>query len=592
MSERLLIGLLAAAFAVSLSEACSHQGGGAGTGSAGNGSSGTGNTGQAGTGSGNTSGNAGTTGNAGDTGSGGSATGTGNNVGAAGMTGGGNTSGGAGTMGGAGTTGAGGMVASLEMIDNLEDNDRHIIMANGRQGPWHSFNNTTSAGNQQPPLGTAFVANAGGANNTAYAVHSTGSGFQFGGVGFDLNNADPTGTPESSQSLAYNASAFNGVTFWAKGSGTLRVEFAMRSFVPTDRGGSCSSNCWNVYGANTPTLTGNWTQITIPWAGMQREQGGTSPAFNASELMSVSFKGGGTFDFWIDEVAFTRAGGGPGSGGTTGRGGTTGSAGTSGAAGRGGTTGTAGTSGMAGTTGTGGNEPMPPPITSGGMNAWASRYWDCCKPACGWTGNTGGRQPIKSCSSSNQTLGSYTDKNACEGGGTAYMCWNGAPWQVGPSLSYGYVAASGSNYSCGRCYQLQFNGSGHNGVSNNLNGKMMIVQVINNGGVAQDQFDLLLPGGGVGALNACGGSSGPGGQWNVSNSDLGAQYGGFLAACSGDINAKKSCVMNKCTQVFANKPDLLAGCTWFVNWFEVADNPNLVAKEIACPQMIKDHGLP
>ena len=55
------------------------------------------------------------------------------------------------------------------------------------------------------------------------------------------------------QSMAYNASAFNGVTFWAKGSGTLRVEFAMRSFVPTDRGGSCTSNCWNVYGANTPS---------------------------------------------------------------------------------------------------------------------------------------------------------------------------------------------------------------------------------------------------------------------------------------------------------------------------------------------------
>ena len=389
------------------------------------------------------------------------------------------------------------------------------------------------------------------------------------------------------QSQAYNASAFNGLTFWAKGSGTLRIEFAMRSFVPTDRGGTCTSNCWNVYGANTPTLTSNWTQITIPWAGMQREQGGTSPAFNASELMSISFKGGGTFDFWIDEVAFTRTGGGPGSGGTTGaagRGGTTGNAGTTGTAGRGGTTGTAGTTGMAGTTGTGGNEPMPPPITSGGMNAWASRYWDCCKPACGWTGNTGGRQPIKSCNMQNQTLGSYTDRNACESGGTAFMCWNGAPWQVGPNLSYGYVAASGSNYSCGRCYQLQFNGSGHNGLSNNLNGKMMIVQVINNGGVAQDQFDLLIPGGGVGALNACSN------QWGTS--DLGATYGGFLANCSGDTNAKKSCVMNKCMQVFGNKADLMAGCNWFVNWFEVADNPNLVAKEIACPQMIKDRGLP
>ena len=57
---------------------------------------------------------------------------------------------------------------------------------------------------------------------------------------------------------------------------------------------------------------------------------------------------------------------------------------------------------------------MPPPITSGGQNAWASRYWDCCKPACGWTGNTGGKTPIKSCNMQNQTLSSYDGKNACE----------------------------------------------------------------------------------------------------------------------------------------------------------------------------------
>ncbi len=577
MSKRLLIGLLAAAFAVSLSEACSHQGGSGNPGSAGNGSSG--NTGQAGTGSGNTSGSAGTTGSAGDTGSGGSATGTGNSVGAAGTMGSAGTTGSGNTSGGAGTTGAGGMVASLEMIDNLEDNDRHIIMANGRQGPWHSFNNTTSSGNQQPPIGTAFVANAGGANNTAYAVHSTGSGFQFGGVGFDLNNADPTGTPESSQSQPYNASAFNGVTFWAKGSGTLRVEFAMRSFVPTDRGGTCSSNCWNVYGANTPTLTGNWTQITIPWAGMQREQGGTSPAFNASELMSVSFKGGGTFDFWIDEVAFTRAGGNPGTAGTSGaagRGGTTGNAGTSGAAGRGGTTGTAGTTGMAGTTGTGGNEPMPPPITSGGMNAWASRYWDCCKPACGWKEAISSGNPMMSCDMNNQSLGgNYTATNACTNG-NAFMCWSGVPWQVGPNLSYGFAAASGSNYRCGRCYQLQFDGRGHDGQNNSvLNGKMMIVQVINNGGVAGDQFDLLIPGGGVGQFNACSK------QWGTS--DLGATYGGFLAGCNGN----KTCVQQKCQTIFGDKPDLLAGCNWFLGWFGGADNPTMQAKQIACPQMIK-----
>ena len=165
------------------------------------------------------------------------------------------------------------------------------------------------------------------------------------------------------------------------------------------------------------------------------------------------------------------------------------------------------------------------------------------------------------------------------------MCWNGAPWQVGPNLSYGFVAASGGNYSCGRCYQLQFTGSGHNGGSNSLNGKMMIVQVINNGGVAQDQFDLLIPGGGVGALNACGTPIGPVGRVD---SDLGAQYGGFLTGCNGDTN----CVHQKCQTVFANKPDLMAGCEWFLGWFGAADNPNLVAKEIACPAMLKARGLP
>ena len=169
------------------------------------------------------------------------------------------------------------------------------------------------------------------------------------------------------------------------------------------------------------------------------------------------------------------------------------------------------------------------------------------------------------------------------------MCWNGAPFQVGPNLSYGFVAASGPNYSCGRCYQLQFTGSGHNNVNNSLNGKMMIVQVINNGGVAQDQFDLLIPGGGVGALNACGTQAN---QWGVSNSDLGAQYGGFLANCGGDTNAKKSCVMAKCNQIFANKPELMAGCQWFVDWFGVADNPNVVYKEITCPNLLKQRGLP
>ncbi len=246
--------------------------------------------------------------------------------------------------------------------------------------------------------------------------------------------------------------------------------------------------------------------------------------------------------------------------------------GTGGSSGAGGSSSSGGTSnGSGGTFGGGGGQP---PRIDGGTPAWASRYWDCCKPACGWQGNVQSGGPMKSCSRENQPLGGNDDRNACESGGSAYMCWSGVPWAVSDTLAYGFAAASGDNYRCGACYQLQFTGSGHHG--NNagaqaLNGKTMIIQVINNGGVASDQFDILIPGGGVGDFDAC--TS----QWGVS--DLGARYGGFMGGCNGDAG----CVRNKCNEVFADKPDLMRGCDWFLDWYEAADNPNLVYAPIDCP---------
>lgn len=266
---------------------------------------------------------------------------------------------------------------------------------------------------------------------------------------------------------------------------------------------------------------------------------------------------------------------GTGAGGST-SGGKSGSGGSS-TGGQGGTMGGGGNSSTGGSA-TGGTPPTehPPPIQNG-QNAWVSRYWDCCKPACGWSGNLRTGSPMVSCSKEDQPLSDFDARNACENGGSAFMCWDGAPWAVSDKLALGYAAASGPNYVCGRCFQLQFTGSSHNGNGQStqpLNGKTMIVQVINNGGVEQDQFDLLVPGGGVGLLNACDD------QWG--NVDLGAQYGGFMAACNGD----KGCTRNRCQSVFGDKPELMAGCEWFLEWYNGADNPNVQYKQIPCPQSL------
>lgn len=86
-----------------------------------------------------------------------------------------------------------------------------------------------------------------------------------------------------------------------------------------------------------------------------------------------------------------------------------------------------------------------------------TRYWDCCKGSCGWSGKASVNQPIKSCDKSDNPLANMAAKNGCESGGTAYMCTNQSPWAVNDSLAYGFAAvklAGGTESSwCCACYE-------------------------------------------------------------------------------------------------------------------------------------------
>jgi hypothetical protein len=222
-------------------------------------------------------------------------------------------------------------------------------------------------------------------------------------------------------------------------------------------------------------------------------------------------------------------------------------------------------------------------------DGYATRYWDCCKAHCGWKANVpASLNPVNSCSTTNVQLGDANLKSSCDGG-PSHMCWGLTPFAVSPTLSYGYAATSSGDV-CGRCYLLQFKGTSFNAPgdpgSAALAGKSMIVQATNIGGdVGNGQFDILVPGGGVGAFNAC--SS----QWGVSNAELGAQYGGLVAACKQELgfNASlaqyKACLTGRCNSVFGSRglTDLQKGCQWYADWFEAADNPALKFKEVPCP---------
>ena len=109
-----------------------------------------------------------------------------------------------------------------------------------------------------------------------------------------------------------------------------------------------------------------------------------------------------------------------------------------------------------------------------------------------------------------------------------------------------------------------------------------MVQVINIGNIAQGQFDIMIPGGGVGGFNACSN------QWGVSGSALGEQYGGVMLACqkkNNEIEARKTCTKSACDSLFSasNLSMLKAGCDWTVDWLNAAYNPKMVFQQVTCP---------
>jgi hypothetical protein len=218
--------------------------------------------------------------------------------------------------------------------------------------------------------------------------------------------------------------------------------------------------------------------------------------------------------------------------------------------------------------------PACTPPTSG-TAGYATRYWDCCKPSCGSS---------HTCAADGVTRNDGA-QDSCQGG-SAYECYDMAPQIVSDSLAYAFAAYDGA--SCGTCFQLTFTGKSNDGTqdtgSEQICGKSITVQVVNTGGLQSGQFDLLIPGGGVGANDACAT------EWKVSTSQLGVQYGGLMLQCEqqDDYNYSEymACTTSACQSIFANSATMETGCEFIISWMKGANNPSVMYTQVTCPSQL------
>ena len=70
-----------------------------------------------------------------------------------------------------------------------------------------------------------------------------------------------------------------------------------------------------------------------------------------------------------------------------------------------------------------------------------TRYWDCCKPSCSWSGKADTNGLVNTCDKSGWNV--LSDINAASGcgGGPAFTCNEQIPWAINDQQAYGFAAA-------------------------------------------------------------------------------------------------------------------------------------------------------
>jgi endoglucanase len=190
------------------------------------------------------------------------------------------------------------------VIDDGEDNNNQISLNKGRAGYWYTF--ADKAGTTiTPSAGGTYSMSRGGANGSSLAARASGKvgGGQvvYGGVGF--NFIDPKGS--------YNASAYKGISFWAKvGEGSATKVRLKVPDVNTDKDGKVCTDCFNDFGMDLD-LTTTWTKYTVPFSAMTQMAGWGAPhpgSIDTTKLYGVQWQvnaPGATYDLWVDDIAFT-----------------------------------------------------------------------------------------------------------------------------------------------------------------------------------------------------------------------------------------------------------------------------------------------
>jgi hypothetical protein len=204
-------------------------------------------------------------------------------------------------------------------VSDFESGKADVLAVGGRGGSWFLFDDGT--GMQTPPKtpNVTLVAEAGGACNSMFGFHTTGSGFTVFGAGFGADFAPKAAG--ATLSTVYDASAYSGVALFAKSAAPISLRVSVSDHGTAPEGMVCADTtdktnmmrCGDYFGSDVMLGT-DWQDYVLPFAMMTQRGFGlpVTTGIDKSKVYTIraQIKGSaaapGVYDIWIDDVRFVK----------------------------------------------------------------------------------------------------------------------------------------------------------------------------------------------------------------------------------------------------------------------------------------------
>ena len=196
------------------------------------------------------------------------------------------------------------------MIDDFEDGDTTACPRSGWTSLWWAHGDdygtlSPSAASIDADSNVLSVALSPARGSSQRGLHLQGTGFTDWGaeISLVLNN------PGEEIPQPVDLSQYEGILFWARGSGMVRLRVSTPEELQPEAGGTCSGeypDCWDYFASTSVSLGSDWAPYSVGFGSLAKELAGTTMQTTDQEsVVHLLFLANSTsFDLWLDDVTF------------------------------------------------------------------------------------------------------------------------------------------------------------------------------------------------------------------------------------------------------------------------------------------------